>query len=63
MGISMFFSLNTGRVQHILIFSYSQKKFIVNDMPLTFQSNFSLTEVVFYQLLIILAVPLNNTDC
>lgn len=56
-----FFSLSTGRVQHILSLSYSQKKkFIVNDMPLTFESNFSFTGVVFYQFLIILSVPVSN---
>lgn len=66
----MFFSLSIGKVQHILTFSYSQeKKFIVNDMPLTFESNFALQELystrtllyyLFLWVIEIVKLPLKN---
>lgn len=54
----MLFSLSTGRAQHILL--QSREEIIVNDVLLTFKSNFPLAGVVFYQHLVILSVPLSN---
>lgn len=54
----MLFSLSFGRAQHILL-KY-RKKNTVNDMLLTFKSNFPSVGVVIYQHLLILSVPLSN---